>query len=107
LLLLQVPPVVAHDSIADVPAHNPPGGTPVIDAGKGFTVTMADVLQPDVLVYIIVEVPALMPITSPLDGSTVACVPVTDQRPPGDADANVVEDPTHTLNVPVTGNGRG
>ena len=76
---------------------------PVI-VGKGFTVTVAVILQPLLFVYVITLVPAATPVTTPVL-LTVATVGVPEIH--GFVTAavpepvNVVVEPTQTLNVPV------
>jgi hypothetical protein len=101
---LHVQPGVVVDNVAGWPTHAVPG--PVIAAGNGFTVTVALRPQPPA-VYVIPEVPALLPLTTPEAGMTVAAVPETLQLPPRGVLLNVVVDPIHTFNAPVITDGTG
>src|SRR6185436_9993955 len=76
---------------------------PVI-AGAGFTVTVAVILHPLLSVYVIVDVPADTPVTTP--PFVMVATPVLDDvhglTAAGVPDpVNVVVNPTHTLSVPV------
>lgn len=81
---------------------------PVIAAGTALTVTVAVVVQPALVVYVMIEVPAPMPVTIPDEAPTVATavVPLT-HVPPGDALLSVVVDPAQTDSVPVIAGGAG
>jgi hypothetical protein len=77
--------------------------------GSGLTVTMAVCWQPLLLVYVIVDVPALTPVTNPV--AEIVATPMLDDDQAFDAAAvaeplNSVVEPTHTLRVPVI-DGRG
>lgn len=102
----QVPPPVISDNCVVEPAQTV--ATPVIGAttGSGFTVTVmfeVFVQPPDVTVYEITEVPAEIPVTRP-EASTVATpVFALDHTPPGVMSESCVDDPAHTVAVPVTG----
>jgi hypothetical protein len=74
---------------------------PVIAAGNGFTVTTRVALHPVESVYEIVDVPFMIPLTTPVDRSTVATavLPLV-QLPPSVALARLVERPIQTLAVP-------
>ena len=71
--------------------------------GLEFTVTTALILQPVLSVYIILSVPAVLPITTPVPEPTDALpVPATLLHvPPAGVEFNVVVKPMHTFNVPV------
>jgi hypothetical protein len=72
--------------------------------GNAFTVTVAVLIQPLLLVYVMTAVPAATPLTSPVF-DTVATDVFEDTH--GFEAAGVAEpvscvvDPAHTLNVPV------
>jgi hypothetical protein len=68
LLLLHTPPVTAFAYEA-VP-HTSTG--PVIIAGIAFTITLIFETQPPLVLYLIVDVPADRPVTTPDEASTVA-----------------------------------
>ncbi len=101
---LHVQPGVVVDNVVGWPTQATDG--PVIAAGNGFTVTVAVRPQPPA-VYVIPEVPALLPLTTPEVDMTVAAVPETLQLPPNGVLLNVVVDPTHTFNAPVITDGTG
>lgn len=102
VLLLQVPPVTVLDKDKVLPAQAevPPEIGEVM-----FTVTTAVDLQPDdAMVYVIIEVPMLMPVAIPLDDpiddtSTLELLHV----PPAGADVSVVVPGMHILSEPETG----
>jgi len=83
--LLQVP--LPSVSVVVVPAHRVTGVDGVIVAGKALTVTFAVVLHVPML-YVIVAVPALAPVTVPL--TTVALVLPLVHTPPLVASVNTV-----------------
>ena len=74
----------------------------MITAGDGVTVTTIVLLQPLPREVVMVVVPADMPVTTPVTGSTVpTAVLLLLQLPPGDEELSVVVRVTHTLAVPV------
>ncbi len=73
--------------------------------GLGFTVTVAVLLQPLLLVYVMTVVPAATPVTTPvlLTVATPVLEDVHGFAAAGVPDpVNVVVDPTQTVSVPVT-----
>ena len=99
-LMLQVPPGLASASVLHSPTHTL--CVPVITAGDGVTVTTIELLQPLPRDVVIVVVPADMPVTTPVVGSTVPTAgTLLLQVPPGEDEVSVVVSPTHTLAVPV------
>ena len=79
--------------------HIPP--KPMIAVGCVFTVTVA-VAVPQVLVFVMVAVPAVMPVTIPVEGFMVAMVvSLLVHVPPLTDSASVVTLPAHTDVVPV------
>ncbi len=105
-LLLHVPPDVASVRLVVDPWHTL--GVPRITAGSGFTVTVLDVVQPLVAVYVIsavagVLLPVTTPPTVPVIRFTVA-IPVAPltQVPTGPAGSlKLVVEPWQTVSVPV------
>jgi len=78
----------------------------IAGVGKAFTVTVAVAVLVQlfefVYVYVIVAVPALTPVTDPVDELTIAvAVFELDHVPPVVASDNVTLDPAHTDVVPV------
>lgn len=69
LLLLQVPPGKELLRVVVAPKHAM--NTPVIGPGVGVTVTVATALQP-ATVYIMLAVPGVIPVTTPVVALTVA-----------------------------------
>src|ERR1700742_4913345 len=81
LPLIQVPPVNASVRVAVRPAHTLP--EPVIAGGGKTTGRAADMLQPVGTVYIILGVPAVTPVTAPVDDTTATAVLLLLHTPPG------------------------
>lgn len=106
LLLLQVPPLVALVSEILAPAHTAVG--PVIAAGAGLTVIAVVVKQPVPNVYVIVAVPANIPLTMPVPDPTLAtAVLLLAHVPPPTELLNVLVVPSHTFITPVMAGGGG
>ena len=103
--LIHVPPGIDPVSVIVDVAHSADG--PVMGVGRGFTVTVVDLLQPVATMYVIATVPADKPQTVPV-ASTVA-MPPTDglQVPPPVASPSSEVDPAHRLSVPVMAAGSG
>jgi hypothetical protein len=97
LLLVHVPLTFVRAVVP--PAQATP--TPVIAAGKVFTVTSAVFAQPDD-VYVTIAVPLATPLTMPVVLPTEA-IPTADELhvPPIGVLAKVVVAPIHTLRVPA------
>ena len=93
-LLLQVP--LPSVSVVVVPAHRVTGVDGVIADGKALTVTLAVVLHVPML-YVIVAVPALAPVTVPL--TTVALVLPLVHTPPLVASVRLTVLPTQITAV--------
>ena len=98
LLLLQVPPLVASVRLVVAPGHAVK--VPVMAAGSGLIVTIAWTDgQPSIGVNVIVAVPALPPVTIPVDEPTDAWLELVDHVPLIGS-VNVVVEPTQTVFVP-------
>jgi len=96
------PPELANAVVR--PMHT--DGIPVIGAGVGFTVTVMVRKQPEGIIYVTDEVPAEMPVNTPVAGSMVPTVgALLDHAPPASALVSVVVDSTHTVGVPPILNG--
>ena len=82
---------------------------PVIDDGKGFTVTVVVAIHPAYEVKVIVAVPTDVPVTTPDIRPTLATVIslLTHDVPGADALAKVVDVVTHRLVLPVMAEGCG
>jgi len=104
-LLIQLPPGVVFDNVIDDPEHTV--DAPVIAAGSAFTTTEAVDLHVVGNVYVILDTPAMPPITTP-DEVIVAIdgVPLL-HIPPGVTSLSVVVDPAHTFRIPKIGAGSG
>ena len=103
LPLVQLPPAEASDKIATWPRHIEV--VPDIAAGDGLTVTTVEAVQLAGVVYIIVEVPGVMPDTTP-ELSPINAIPGEPeaQVPPGTASERVIVRPVHTeAGVPFIG----
>jgi hypothetical protein len=103
---LHTPPLVLL-STPVVPGHSPLPNGPVIAVGKGFTVNTAVAIQPVGRVYIIVSIPAVIPLTTPVAEPIVAFVLLTLHTPPPVASLRVAVPPGHTDSVPVIHAGSG
>ena len=96
----QVPPDVTSVSVEELPWQSV--RVPEIGDGAGLTVTTVEVLQPvEPKTKMIVVVPELTPVTTPVVDPTVATdVLLLDQVPVPDASTNVVEVPAQSAVVP-------
>ena len=105
-LLLHAPPLTASVSEVVRPWHTT--GVPSIAEGAGLTVTTVAIQQLPGIVYVIVAVPPVTPVTTPVPVTTLA-VPGAEelQVPPVTASLNEVVKPTHTLGVPRIAVGDG
>ena len=106
LLEDQVPPEVVLLNVVEVPAHAALAPPIAARVGKLFTVklVLAELVHPfpSVTVYVIVEVPALTPVTAPEEAFTVAVAVLDElQVPPPVELAKVELEPTHAEAVPV------
>ena len=99
LLAAQLPPDAPSVSVIVYPAHTPVG--PPIAPGAALTVNTTDELQPPANVYVMVLVPAIMLLITPVDPPIVATnvFPLL-QLPPVVASLKVVSEPAHTAAVP-------
>ena len=81
---------------------------PPIAAGEGLTVTVANALQPEPIVYDIIAVPAITPVTMPVPVPTVATpVLLLLHRPPAVTSNKATLAPSHITLVPVIAAGLG
>ena len=98
LLLLQVPPASVSDMVELIQTEE----GPVIEAGKGLTVTVTLPTQPVPLLTLITEVPPPAPVTIPVSEPTVATdvVALLQVPPPGVPVSVVVEAPWQKVNGP-------
>jgi hypothetical protein len=111
-------------AIAGLPLdHAPPGTTfesvvvpprqtvvrPVIAGGTGFTVITASRVQPvPGIVYVIVAVPTLIPVSTPVAEPIMATTGAElDHTPPGVALLNIEVLPSHTCIIPEITDGNG
>jgi len=106
LLEDQVPPEVVLLNVVEVPAHAALAPPIAARVGKLFTVklVLAELVHPfpSVTVYVIVEVPALTPVTAPDEAFTVAVAVLDElQVPPPVELAKVEPEPTQAEAVPV------
>ena len=97
--LAHTPPLVASVRVVVNPTHTLV--VPPIAAGLAFTVTVATARQPVLNVYVIIVVPAVRPVTTPVETPIVA-TPVLPlvHVPPLVASVRVVVAPTQALSVP-------
>ena len=104
VLLLHVPPAVLLPSVVVWPAHT--SGIPLIGPGTALTVITIVFWQPVDGVFVIVAVPLLNPVTSPVVGFTDTVASALVHVPPAIVLARVMVAPTHKLVGPlITGNG--
>ena len=103
--LLQVPPLVASARVVVRPAQTLV--VPVIAAGNGLTSILVVDIQPVLSMYVIVDVPAVTPVTIPDVEPIIALAFELLQVPPLVASARVVVRPAQTLVVPVIAAGNG
>jgi hypothetical protein len=98
--LVQVPPVGEELRVVVEPVQTE--AVPVIADGCVLTVTAWVAKQPPDNVYVITAVPALTPLTTPVEEPTVA-TPVLPlvHVPPAGEELSVVEEPVQTEAVPV------
>jgi hypothetical protein len=105
LLLVHVPAAFALASVAVKPSHT--DIEPVI-AAKGLTVIFVVAVQPVGRVYVIVAVPATIPVTTPVAETTVATeVLLLLHVPPVDVLVNAIVKPSHTVDEPDMAAGSG
>jgi hypothetical protein len=102
----QVPPTVPLVSGANAPSHA--SAIPAIGAGIGSTVAIAVVIHEVGNVYVIVVVPILMPVTTPVLALTDARAgTLLDHTPPASASPSVEVAFTHISEIPDIGAGVG
>ena len=104
--LLQVPPALA--SLKFVVAPTQTELLPVIAAGSGFTVSVADVAHPVVSLYPMITVPAATPVATPVL-ETIVAIPVLllDHDPPVVLSVSPVVSPMQTARLPLIDAGNG
>ena len=108
LLLLQLPKPEGSLRLIVLPTHTLNTVDAVIGSGVGFTVTTVVVKQPVASVYVIVDVPGVTPLVTPVDEFTVATAVVAlVHTPDGVMSASVVVAAEHTIRVPVMFAGNG
>ena len=103
LLLLHVPPAGVEFNVVVKPTHT--AALPVIAVGLALTVTVAVTVHPVPKEYVIVDVPAAAPVTTPVVDPIKALPLLLLHPPPPGVEFKVVVKPTHTPNVPVIGVG--
>ena len=102
LLLVHVPPKTASLSTISEPSHTEDG--PLISAGVGLTVTVVVAIQPKE--YVIVAVPAPIPVTRPPD-MVATDVLLLLHAPPGTASLSVNVEPIQIVPAPTIAPGSG
>ena len=100
-----VPPVVVLLSVVVRPTHSV--RLPVMAAGVGVTVTTLVVVQPPTEAAVIVAVPGVMPVTTPVPDTVAMAVLELLQATGLVVVLSVVVLPTHTVAVPVIAVGTG
>jgi hypothetical protein len=102
---LQVPPEVEFVSVVFAPWQSV--AVPRIDNGNGETLTTVVTRHPPGAVYVIVDVPVLIPVTTP-SGVVFAMVGCElENVPPVVAFVSVIERPTHNVDDPAIAAGSG
>jgi hypothetical protein len=104
---IHVPPIVPSERSTLSPTHTV--NAPVIAAGNGLVVNTISELHPvAVMIYEIIDVPALTGVTIPVRDPTDATAGrLLLQVPPGVDDVNATAAPTHDSNMPVGVAGSG
>ena len=101
LLLLQTPPGVGSVKVIDEPTHTTDGPDILPTVEEGTTVTVfVDTVVPHPLVteYMIVSIPAVIPVTTP--PTTVAVALLLPQVPPAVVSVKIIDDPIQTFDGP-------
>ena len=95
---LHSPPPAVSLNVTLAPAHTVPG--PVIVVGERLTVTVVEMLQPTVEVKVILLVPVVTPVTTPVVGVifATAVLPLSHVPPP--LSVSVICAPTHKADGP-------
>ena len=104
LVVLHAPPATKSLSEIVKPVHTV--DAPPIPDGAGFTVTCAIAVQPNPVVYVIVAVPPMTPVTIPEETPTVAIEVLPLDHVPEPSVSAVVA-PAQTASAPVIGAGAG
>ena len=99
LLLVHAPPPDVELKLVFDPEQT--FNDPVIVAGLAFTVTGVLVRQPVPNTYVIVDMPGLAPVTTPVVPFILALPLLLLHVPPAGPEFNAVVRPTHTFVVPV------
>lgn len=104
LLLLHVPPPELVNAVVN-PAHttNVP---PIVD-GNGLTVIDFVIIQPVGSVYVMILIPAVLPVTTPVAAATEALLLLLVHVPPVVVFVNKVVEPTHIVLLPPITAGNG
>jgi hypothetical protein len=103
LLLLHVPPLTLSVSVIVAPSHTLEDPDIVPATGSGLTVIMVVVAaapQPFVIVYEMVTVPALTPVTSPAEFTEAMPVLLLLHVPPPTDAVSVADAASHTVPAP-------
>jgi hypothetical protein len=103
-----IPPAVVSISVIAGPSAQTVFASPVMGAGRLFTVTTLFVEQPVESVQVIVEVPGESPVTSPVTSIKATTVLLLLHMPPvGGVSVKIIEEPWHTVLSPTIGAGNG
>jgi len=102
VLLVQLPPPGASLNIIKEPVQTNVG--PAMVPGTGLIVTAETVLQPGANEYVIADIPAAIPVTTPVEETMVAIVVLAlVQLPPDAVLESVVVAPWQIEAMPVLG----
>ena len=93
-------------NVTEPPAQKvvaPPAVIVAVVPAFTFTVAVTAFVHPfaSVTVYVMVDVPAVTPVTTPVDDTVATAVLDEDHVPPAVAEANCVVKPEHTFVAPV------
>src|SRR6185312_13651484 len=105
LLLLHVPPGTISLSVVFAPLHMVV--IPVTGSSTGYTVTVVIAMQADGEEYVIVAVPADIPVTAPAPSAVATVVAPLVHAPPASESLSCVLTPAHTWVVPHIADGNG
>ena len=107
VLLVHVPPASISDRVCVAPTQVE--NVPVMVDGNGFIVMVVVATQPVFIKYVMIAVPAAMPVTTPLPAPIVATegVLLVHETPVGDGSVKFAVEPTQIAVVPTMAAGSG
>ena len=105
LVVLQAPPDTKLLNDIDKPTHTE--DAPIMPDGAGLTVTTVVIEQDAPVVYVIFAVPAVTPLTIPVEAPTPATDGLLVDQVPEPSSVSAVVAPAHTTGRPMIGVGAG